>query len=155
MLIDDRNSHVERYFAAKTAHLPEPMKAQLEIWLEVMLDASSTAPRQRSRHPQTARIHIMGTAPIIEAWDDAGHQSLAEITPAQVRAALPASGSRRNWAQYGLRSLFKVIKLIFTNPTRGTPITAVNATVPSDIPTSPTGANSTCLFTWTGLRLER
>lgn len=61
MLIDDRVSHVERYFAAKTAHLPEPMKAQLEIWLKVMLDGSSTAPRQRSRDPQTARIHIMGS----------------------------------------------------------------------------------------------
>lgn len=139
MLIDDRISNVERYFAAKTAHLPEPMKAQLETWLEVMLDGSSSAPRQRSRDPQTARIHIMGIAPIIEAWAEAGHQSLAEITPEQVRAALPPSGSRRNWAEYGLRSLFKVLKarkLIFTNPTRGMPLTAVNATVPLPLDTA-------------------
>jgi len=139
MLIDDRVSHVERSFAAKTAHLPEPMKAQLEIWLKVMLDGSSTAPRQRSRDPQAARIHIMGIAPIIEAWADAGHQPLAEITPAQVRAARPPTGSRRNWAEYGLRSLFKVLKarkLIFANPTRGMPITAVNATAPLPLDTA-------------------
>ena len=133
LLIDDRVSHVERYFAAKTARLPEPMRAQLEVWLEVMLNGSGQAPRQRSRDPQTARIHIMGIAPIIGAWADAGHQSLAEITPEQVRAALPKSGPQRNWAEYGLRSLFKVLKarkLTFTNPTRGMPATAVNATVP-------------------------
>ena len=66
-------------------------------------------------------------------WADAGHQSLAEITPEQVHAALPETGARRNWAEYGLRSLFKVLKarkLIFNTPTRGMPLTAVNTTVP-------------------------
>jgi hypothetical protein len=133
MLIDDRVSHVERYFVGKTASLPEPMKIQLETWLEVMLNGSNTAPRQRSRDPQTARIHIMGIVPIIQTWADAGHQSLAEITTEQVRDALPTSGARRNWAEFGLRSLFKVLKarkLIFTNPTRGMLLTPVNTTVP-------------------------
>jgi hypothetical protein len=133
MLIDDRVSHVERYFAAKTVRLPEPMRAQLEVWLEVMLNGSSQAPRQRSRDPQTARIHIMGIVPIIIAWADAGHLSLAEITAEEVSAALPESGSRRNWAEYGLKSLFKALKarkLVFTNPTRNMPVTPVNATVP-------------------------
>lgn len=80
-----------------------------------------------------ARIQIMGIAPIVHAWAAAGHQSLAEITAEQVRAALPDSGSRRNFAEYGLRSLFTVLKsrkLIFTNPTRGMRATPVNATVP-------------------------
>lgn len=138
LLNDDRVSHVERYFAAKTGQLPEPMKTQLNVWLDVMLNGSNTAPRQRSRDPLTARIHIMGIAPIIWAWADAGHRSLAEITPEQVRAALPHSGSRRNWAEYGLRSLFRVLKarkLIFTNPTRGMPATPVNATVPLPLDT--------------------
>jgi hypothetical protein len=133
LLNDDRPTHVERYFAAKTGQLPEAMKAQLNVWLEVMLNGSHQAPRQRSRDPQTARIHIMGIAPIIAAWADAGHRSLAEITAAQVRAALPAGGSRRNWAEYGLRSLLKVLKarkLIFANPTRGMRLTPVGATVP-------------------------
>lgn len=133
LLDDDRVSHVERYFAGKTAGLPEPMKAQLEVWLEVMLVGSTQAPRRRSRDPQTARLHILGITPILQAWADAGHQSLAEITPAHVRAALPAGGSRRNFAEAGLWSLFRVLKgrkLIFTNPTSGIRLTAVNATVP-------------------------
>jgi hypothetical protein len=117
------------------------MKTQLETWLAVMLNGSHQAPRQRLRDPQTARIHIMGIAPIIEAWADAGHRSLAEITPEQVRAALPPGGSRRNWAEYGLRSLFKVLKarkLVFVNPTRGMPTTLVGTTVPLPLDTAAT-----------------
>ena len=138
LLNDDRPTHVERYFAAKTGQLPEPMRAQLETWLEVMLNGSHQAPRQRSRDPQTARIHIMGIAPIITGWADAGHHSLAEITPQHIRDALPETGSHRNWAEYGLRSLFKVLKdrkLIFANPTRGMRLTPVNATVPLPLDT--------------------
>ncbi len=139
LLIDDRPTRVQTYFAAKTGGLPPVMADQLETWLEVMLNGSSTAPRQRSRDPRTAQIHILGIAPIIHAWAAAGHQSLAEITPAQVRAALPASGSRRNWAEFGLRSLFSTLKarkLIFTNPTRGMRVTGVNRTVPLPLDTA-------------------
>jgi hypothetical protein len=139
LLIDDRPTRVQTYFAAKTGGLPPVMADQLETWLEVMLNGSTTAPRQRSRDPRTAQIHILGIAPIIHAWAAAGHQSLAEITPAQVRAALPASGSHRNWAEFGLRSLFttlKARKLIFTNPTRGMASTGVNRTVPLPLDTS-------------------
>jgi len=138
LLIDDRPSYVERYFGDKTARLPEPMKAQLEVWLEVMLKGSNHPPRQRSRDPHTARIHILGIAPILEAWADAGHQSLAEITPEQIHAAPPTSGAKRNFAEYGLRSLFRVLKarkLIFTNPTCGMPATPVNTTVPLPLDT--------------------
>ncbi len=129
LLIDDRPSHIERHFAGKTASLPLPMKAQLEIWLNVMLNGSTTAPRQRSRDPQTARIHILGIAPIVQAWAAAGYESLAEITPEQVQAALPKRGSRRNWAEYGLRSLFGVLKarkVVFIDPTSGMSVTPVN-----------------------------
>jgi site-specific recombinase XerC len=138
LLIDDRISHIERYFAGKTDGLPAPMREQLVTWLEVMLSGSSTAPRQRSRDPHTLRIQILGIAPILHAWAAQGHQSLAEITREQVRAALPPSGARRNFAEYGLRSLFRVLKarkLIFTNPTRGLPATPVNSTVPLPLDT--------------------
>ena len=70
------------HFNAKTGGLPPVMTDQLETWLDVMLNGSTSAPRQRSRDPQTAQIHILGIAPIIHAWAAAGHQSLAEITPA-------------------------------------------------------------------------
>ena len=69
---------------------------------------------------------------------DAGHRSLAEITAQDIRDALPETGSHRNWAEYGLRSLFKVLKdrkLVFANPTRGMGHTPVNATVPLPLDT--------------------
>jgi hypothetical protein len=65
---------------------------------------------------------------------------LAEITPEHIRAALPEGGSRRNFAEQGMRSLFKVLKarkLVFTNPTRGMPATPVNGTVPCRWTTKP------------------
>jgi hypothetical protein len=138
LLLDDRTPPIERYFAGKADGLPAPIRAQLETWLEVMLSGSRTAPRQRSRDPQTIRIQILGIAPIIHKWAAEGHTSLAEITAEQVRAALPDSGSRRNFAEHGLRSLFKTLKarkLIFTNPTRGMPATPINDTVPLPLDT--------------------
>jgi len=138
LLVDDRMSPLERYFAGKTDGLPAPIKRQLETWLGVMLNGSTSPPRQRSRDPQTVRLQILGVAPIVHAWAAAGHQSLAEITPEQVRAALPTNGARRNFAEYGLRSLFKVLKvrkLVFANPTRGMPATPVNSSVPLPLDT--------------------
>lgn len=138
LLIDDRLSNLERYFAGKTASLPEPMKTELEAWLEVMINGSNKPPRQRSRDPFTTRIHILGITPILLAWTEAGHRSLAEITPEQVRAALPKSGSKRHGAEAGLRSLFAVLKarkLIFANPTRGMPITPIKTNVPLPLDT--------------------
>lgn len=41
------------------------MRTQLNTWLEGMLNGSSQPPRQCSDDPQTARIHLMGIAPII------------------------------------------------------------------------------------------
>jgi hypothetical protein len=138
LLIDDRVPPIERYFAGKIDGLPAPMRAQLETWLEVMLNGSTTAPRQRSRDPQTLRIQILGIAPILHDWAQAGHQSLAEITREQILAALPASDSRRHWAEIGFKSLFgtlKARKLIFTNPARGLPVTGPNRTIPMPIDT--------------------
>jgi hypothetical protein len=133
LLVEDRASITERYFAGKAEGLPTVMRAQLEIWLEIMLNGSSTAPRRLSRDPQTARLHILGIAPILHSWATQGHQSLAEITPEDVLAALPERGSKRNFAEQGLRSLFSVLKArkeIFSNPTRGMHLTPVNDTVP-------------------------
>ncbi len=138
LLIDDRPTQVQRYFAGKTDGLPEPMKAQLATWLAIMNDGSRTPPRRRARDPETTLIHIMGIAPILHAWADAGHRCLAEITSDDVRAALPASGSRRNFADSGLRSLFSILKgrkLIFADPTRGIPVAPVNDTVPLPLDT--------------------
>jgi hypothetical protein len=139
LLIEDRPTQLENYFNTKTSTLPPVMKQQLEVWLQVMTKGATTAPRQRARDPQTVRLHILGIAPIISAWADAGHQSLAEITPEQVRQALPEKGARRHFAAIGLRSLFKTLKarkLVFANPTRGMPATSPASNVPLSLDTA-------------------
>lgn len=133
LLIEDRPRPIETYFTTKTATLPPVMGKQLEVWLKAMLDGATTAPRQRSRDPLTVRVHVRAITPAVTAWAEAGHQSLTEITAAQVRAALPDRGSQRALMERGLRSLFKVLKarkLIFANPMRGMKSTPNNATVP-------------------------
>ena len=115
------------------------MKQQLEVWLQVMTKGATTAPRQRARDPQTVRLHILGIAPIIQTWAEAGHQSLAEITPEQVRQALPEKGSHRHFAALGLRSLFKTLKarkLVFADPTRGMKASPVATNVPLSLETA-------------------
>ncbi|MCY7413854.1 MAG: hypothetical protein LH471_12595 [Salinibacterium sp.] len=139
LLIEDRTRSIEVYFTTKTEALPPVMHEQLEIWMKIMVDGATTAPRQRSRDPLTVRIHVRAIAPAVTAWAEAGHQSLAEITSAQVRAALPASGSQRALMERGLRSLFttlKARKLIFANPMRGLKSTTLNATVPMPLDTA-------------------
>lgn len=138
LLIEDRPTRIERYFNDKTAELPEPMKHQLQIWLNVMITGSATAPRRLPRLPQTAQIKIASLAPIVRTWSAQGHTSLAEITPAHVRAALPASGAQRALAERALRSVFTILKaqkVIFTNPTRGMKLTTVNKNVPLPLAT--------------------
>ncbi|WP_256098632.1 hypothetical protein [Streptomyces agglomeratus] len=133
LLVDDRTLAVRHYFAKHTAGLPTKMTDQLQTWLDVMIEGSRQAPRRRARHPQTAHLHILGMAPTLKAWADQGHQSLAEITTEDVRAALPERGAHRNFAEQGLRSLFTVLKArkqIFVNPTRGMPITPVGTAIP-------------------------
>jgi hypothetical protein len=69
----------------------------------------------------------------VRSWSEQGTTSLAEITPAAVRTALPASGPQRVLAEQALRSVFTVLKaqrLIFTDPTRGMTLTATNKNKP-------------------------
>ena len=139
LLIEDRPRPIEVYFANKTDALPPVMREQLDAWMTVLLDGATTAPRQRSRDPLTVRIHVRAIAPAVTAWAEAGHQSLAEITPVQVRAVLPETGSQRALMERGLRSLFKTLKarkLIFANPTRGMRGTRINGTVPLPLDTA-------------------
>ncbi|MBS1888782.1 MAG: hypothetical protein JSU06_16485 [Actinobacteria bacterium] len=139
LLLDDRLPRVERYFAERSVGLPEPMKAELDVWIEVMLKGSTTVPRRRARDPETVQLHVTAIMPIVRAWAEAGHSSLAEITTEQVRGALPASGGRRNLAEFGLRSLFEILKgrrLVFADPMRAIPATPVNSSVPLPLDTA-------------------
>jgi site-specific recombinase XerC len=134
LLIEDRPTAIERYFAAKTSTLPPVMKDQLEVWLQVLSNGSLQAPRQVPRNPRTIKAHILGTEAIIHAWADAGIQSLAEVTRADVIAALEETPtSRRHIAGNGLKSLFKTLKgrrLIFVNPTRGMKASPKSSNIP-------------------------
>ena len=49
MLEDDIEPPVVRWFNAKTAGLPEPMRRELGVWLEVMRNGSTTPPRSKPR----------------------------------------------------------------------------------------------------------
>ncbi|WP_354157233.1 hypothetical protein [Arthrobacter sp. UYCu512] len=133
LLIEDRPTRIERYFAAKTSTLPPVMKDQLEVWLQVLTNGAHQAPRQIPRDPKTIRAHILGIEPIIHAWAEAGIQSFAEVTRADITAALEETTARRHIAGNGLKSLFTTLKgrrLIFANPTRGMKASPKGSTIP-------------------------
>jgi RNA polymerase sigma-70 factor (sigma-E family) len=138
LLIEDVPTHVERYFTAKfikAGGLPPLMRQHLDLWLKIMLGGSRQAPRRLPRDPATVRLHIMGIAPVVQTWVEAGHTSFGEITIDDVRDALVAlSGStRRHHAENGLKSLFKILKgrrLVFANPIKGLKVTPVATNIP-------------------------
>ncbi|MGK4579601.1 hypothetical protein [Kitasatospora sp. HPMI-4] len=139
LFTDDRTTAVERYFAKQTAGLPEPMLGQLQLWFDVMLNGSTTAPRRRARKEETIHLHIQGMAPIWRDWADRGHNSLAEITRQQFVDSLPGTGSNRVFADQGMRSVFDILKSrkrVFANPTRGVPVTSTKATIPVPLDTA-------------------
>jgi hypothetical protein len=119
MLYDDIEPPVVRWFTARTAGLPEPMRRELEAWLDVMRNGSTTPPRSKPRSDDTIRAQLAFALPILQSWA-ATRDSLREISRADVLAALPPSGPARATAVQGLRSIFKALrsrKLVFTNPT--------------------------------------
>ena len=133
LLIEDRPTRLERYFAAKTSTLPPVMKQQLEVWLQVLIEGTRQAPRQIPRDPQTITVHILGIEPIVHGWAGAGLQSFSEVTGADIAAALGETGARRHIAENGLKSLFTTLKgrrLVFANPTRGMKASPKATTVP-------------------------
>ena len=134
LLIEDRPSRVEIYFATKASTLPPLMREHLELWLTVMLEGSKLAPRQVPRDPQTARVQIVGLVTVVNTWVDFGYTSFAQVTRADIEAALaPLNPGRRHAAELGLRSLFRTLKgrkLVFTNPMRGIKHTPLAGNIP-------------------------
>ena len=119
MLEDDIEPPVVRWFHAKTAGLPEQMRRELGVWLEVMRNGSTTPPRSKPRSDDTIRAQLAFALPVLQSWA-ATRDSLREISRADVLAALPPSGQPRATTVQGLRSIFRILrarKLVFTNPT--------------------------------------
>ncbi|MDN5893462.1 MAG: hypothetical protein L0H93_05500 [Nocardioides sp.] len=133
LLIEDVPTRTERYFATKTDALPPLMRQHLELWLQIMLGGSRYRPRQFPREPETVRNYLAAIAPLAQAWAEAGYQSFAEVTHADVVAALPEKATDRYFVELGLKSLFKILKgrkLVFANPTRGLKFTPVPRNIP-------------------------
>lgn len=119
VMVDDRHPAIDRWFADTIADLPDPMKAELRDWSDIMLNGSTTPPRRRPREQETMRHYLRGAMPALTTWADQGHTSLREITHADVIAILPPSGNPRSIMGAGLRSIFTLLKArktLFVNP---------------------------------------
>lgn len=118
------------------------MLEHLRLWLHIMLGGSRQQPRQLPRDPATVRLHILGIAPVVQTWVEAGRTSFAEITQDDIRHALtqlPTDTTRRHHAENGLTSLFKILKgrrLVFANPMLGLQVTPVATTIPLPLDTA-------------------
>ena len=119
LMLDDRQSTIHAWFNSTVANLPGQMRAELTEWFEVMLNGSRTPPRRRPREHQTVRVYLRWAMPALTTWAEQGHTTLRDITSAEVRDVLPASGSPRSTMRAGLRSiltLLKARKTLFINP---------------------------------------
>ncbi len=119
MFEDDRRPTIGRWFADRTVGLPAPMQSELDVWFDVMINGSRTAPRRKPRSGTTLRIYVGAVMPGLRRWAENGHQSLREITRAQVLDVLPSDSSQRKMCGQAMRSIFGVLKnhkLVFANP---------------------------------------
>ena len=135
MLEDDIEPRVVRWFNTKTAGLPEQMRRELAVWLDVMRNGSTTPPRLKPRADETIRAQLAFALPVLRSWA-ATRDSLREITRADVLAALPSSGQPRATTVQGLRSIFRILrsrKLVFTNPTFRIHVPAQAMAVPAAV----------------------
>ena len=124
MLEDDRAPVITGWFREQIRGLPGPMATELGVWFRVMTRGSATPPRRRPRAEGTTRIHLRWVLPTLRNWAAGGHQSLREISRADVLAALPPAGNPRSTLGSGLRSVFTILKtekVIFANPAAGIP----------------------------------
>ncbi|UYM06314.1 site-specific integrase [Solicola gregarius] len=119
VMLDDRQPAIHAWFATTVAGLPEQMRTDLTEWFDVMVNGSTTPPRRHPRDHTTVRVHLRWAMPALSIWAEQGHQSLREITSADIRAILPTSGNPRSTMGAGLRSiltLLKARKILFVNP---------------------------------------
>lgn len=133
VLDDDRLPPVLAWFEDKIAGLPQPIVAELRVWLRVMRRGSATPPRRRPRSDITTRLNLYWALPAIHAWAEEGHQSLREISRDDIRNILPSSGNARATMGQGLRSIFTILKtekIIFANPIARIPVGSTETTYP-------------------------
>lgn len=118
MFEDDRTPAISRWFTAQTAGLPATMVAELTVWFDVMHTGSAKPPRRRPRSATTIDVYARASLPALRRWANEGHESLREITRAQVLTSLPREPARRKICGQAMRSIFGILKdrkLIFAN----------------------------------------
>lgn len=132
-LHDDRVPALERWFTQQITALPEAMTSELRAWFDVLRHGSNRSPRSHPRTEVTIRTRTNWVMPAVRTWASQGHDSLREISRADVLAVLPGSGNPRVTMGAGLRSLFSTLRarrLIFTNPLAGIRIGETEGTQP-------------------------
>lgn len=120
ILLDDQSPTLETWFERQITGLPEPMTAELRTWFQVLRHGSPTPPRSHPRAHSTISLRTRWAMPTLRAWASNGHQSLREITRADVLAVLPSEGTPRVKLGTALRSILTTLKkhrVLFTNPT--------------------------------------
>lgn len=125
LLIDDRVPSFDKLFERKTQAVSEPMRSQLELWRDIMVNGSKTPPRRHPRDTMTVKGQMYGILPAVTRWVAEGHTSLAEISTADILAVLPDELSPRHTMMLGLRTLFPILrgrKEIFADPTKTIPL---------------------------------
>lgn len=105
MLHEDRTPVVERWFTHRTTGLPEPMRAELSVWFDVMRNGSTTPSRRRARAAATIYAQLDFALPALRAWAS-DHESLKEISREDSLAILRAAGTARATLIGGRRSIF-------------------------------------------------
>lgn len=121
LLEDDRQPTIERWFTHRVAELPEPMRAELQVWFDIMRHGSTSPPRRHPRAESTIYSQLDFAFPALRTWAR-DHRSLREIGREEFLALLPAGGTPRATLITSCRSIFKILKgrkVVFTDPTHG------------------------------------
>lgn len=118
MLEEDRQPPIVRWFNKVTANLPASMRRELADWAPVMRHGNPTPPRSKPRPENALRSQLYFALPALKRWATS-HDSLREISRADVLAALAPSGAPRACMAQALRSIFRALnarKIVFGNP---------------------------------------
>ncbi|MGW1617189.1 hypothetical protein ACWCQZ_49265 [Streptomyces sp. NPDC002285] len=119
LLVDDRESTLERWIETRLTGLPPQMISEVRIWFDVMVNGRSKPPRRHPRSPVTIRLHFSWALPTLKTWAVEGHTTLRTITRETVAAGLTDSEHPSRTGQ-GLRSMFHLLKqdhVLFADPT--------------------------------------
>lgn len=139
LLDDDRVPAIKTWFTRTIQGLPGPMATELRTWFDVLYNGSTTPPRSHPRSETTIETRTRWAMPTLQAWADAGHQSLREISREDVLAVLPGSGTARATLGGALRSIFGTLKrrkTLFLNPMARISVGNVERRIPLPLDTT-------------------